>query len=101
MSVSLIIEEVDGKKLDQLIPIATQETFDKQWLPIVKNENLEWLLLFESGSLFTQEDIPYIIDELNKFSKALANNTPIEDRVQTLVSALNKLKGKKVSIYIG
>lgn len=106
MSVALIIENIDGKEISDYFPISTQESFKKIWIPICEQENYEWIPLFETGGTFTEEDLPYILFELNRFKEICHKSSfskvdDIISRLDLILSNLEKVKGKKITFFIG
>lgn len=106
MSVALLIEEVNGKEINEYVPVATQESYLNNWKPISDKSNFGWIPLFESGGTFTEDDLPFILEELHKFKLLCEKETSsefvtINTRVTLLISKLENLSGKKVVFTIG
>lgn len=104
MSVALLIEKIDGKEVKEYIPIATQQIFEDEWLPLCKENNLQWIPMFETGYPFITEDIPYLLEELFFLIKSIHNTKKdlhLKERVIMLTEKLTELQKHRVSIYIG
>jgi len=106
MSVALIIEKIDGQKVNEYIPISNQENFKKIWIPICEQEGYEWIPLFETGGTYTEDDLPYILNELYRFKQICHKNTSskvddIISRLDLILSSLERIKDKKVIFSIG
>lgn len=101
MSVALLIEH--GVNENEYLPIAGQRLFEDVWLPKCDALNLTWVPLFKTGVSCTQEELPFILDELtllkDHFSKSDENG--VYQRLIVLIEKLESLLGKEISFFIG
>jgi hypothetical protein len=105
MAIALYSYEEETLKRE-IIPISSQSYFNDTWMMLCKKLDLEWIPLFESGFEFHQEDIPFIIGELNRLyiqCRIDLNRTePILERIEWLLQALENLIASKIKkFYIG
>jgi hypothetical protein len=108
MAVGLLIEEINEQEVNDYTPIASEESFNKFWMPICIKEKFNWISMFSTGSSFEKEDIPFILAELKLFKTSIENPfklldgyMPILERVDILIQKLQELDNKSVKIFIG
>lgn len=105
MSVSLLIERVDGELVKRNVPVSTQAYFKSHWLPICEIYNLSYVPLFETGFSFTGVDIPSILGELLVIKTHLDNEDSAEEyfakRLNLLTNHLIEVKDREVEFFIG
>ena len=103
MSVSLLIEKVNGIEQNDSLPVSGQRSFVDDWLPLCSLYDLKWVPLFETGATFNQEDLPHILEELwlMKRHRSDVNNEHLQKRLEMLINKLETLKGQKTSFFIG
>ncbi len=66
MSVALLIHKAGHE--DEYQPVATEGTFLRYWLPVIRALELEWLPLFQGGAPLTREDLAPVLAELESFA---------------------------------
>ena len=72
MSIALIIEQVNGEKINREVPISAQAPFIDYWNPVILQENFVWLsLLLSPGFSLTEEDLPEVLNELRKLKQVV------------------------------
>lgn len=105
---AIALYKIEGKILKkEIIPISSQKYFKDIWLKFCVELNLKWVPLFESGAEFTQDDIPFILKELNdlfSFCKLHYTNQsePIIERLIVLLKKIAEFKTSQItSFYIG
>ena len=98
MSVSLLIEYDNPKKEARLVPIATEQVFEKYWQPACSKLGLQWVPLFQSGLPLRKSDkrndIPPIVDELTRLKQFLSNKAQRDipqDVAKQIVSRIDNL----------
>lgn len=75
MSVALLItKEKEGP--DELIPIATESAFTNLWMPVIRELDLEWMPLFQTGISLEDEDLPLVLKELEIFVNVAEKRMP-------------------------
>ncbi|MGB0639817.1 MAG: hypothetical protein ACPGTU_10820 [Myxococcota bacterium] len=103
MSVALLIERNGEENLST--PVATEAVFRRHWLPVCVELKLQWIPLFESGLPVSEQDRPWILDELQRFEMLVQQREPNSDiarRASTLADALHSINfNEGVSAYIG
>ena len=105
MSISLLVERVDGIDENKMVPISTEILFDNVLIPIINKYNLEWIPLFKFGSSFNNEDIDFIIGELDTVLDVLdisnESHKVVMSRFKVLKEELNNINCSDVEFYIG
>lgn len=91
MSVALLIK--DSSAESTLVPVATEDTYERLWQTGAKTLDLEWVPALQAGVDITGENRAAIIDELGKLRGWFETNHPSQVvRVDSLVSALAHLR---------
>jgi len=103
MSISLTIEKVEGKILNQNIPISGQQFFEENWLPACEQLQLKWLPLFKTGIPIDEQDLPFVFNELQSLKEHIStlNDDHYNNRLTVLIDKLQGLEDKKVLLFIG
>ncbi|MFB2769544.1 hypothetical protein ACE1AT_09670 [Pelatocladus sp. BLCC-F211] len=121
MSVSLFIKYANAEKSECLIPVSTEEIFREYWQPASSKLNLQWVPLFQTGIPLEKDDVPYVIEELEKlkqFFLEMSQADTLKDesderewsevreyitlRIQNLITELYKLEQEAfVEMYVG
>lgn len=110
MSLALIIEKVDGNEIGRELPISTNAVYTQYWEPVVTQEHLPWLaLLLSPGFAITEEELPEVLAEVRLLKAAVpryyspesAGYQHMEERLTRLITELEALAGKKVSLFFG
>jgi hypothetical protein len=108
MSIGLLISSEENDEVLDFSPMATQDTFVRVWLPICHELGLEFIPIFESGMLITEEVSDDVLRELKRLEDAVRhkdgspNYNNLLERIRTVTSKLLAYKGQKnVKIWIG
>ena len=110
MSVALFLKYGTPGREERLVPIATQQLFDKYWLPVSEEIGLQWIPIFRSGLPLNMEDIPFVTDELVRLREYMLQvaTIPLEvrehakERIDRLADELQTAqKDTDVHLYIG
>jgi hypothetical protein len=109
MSVALVIESINGQESDGYIPVSTQQTFVKYWIPICEKNNLKLLAYSKTGNSYNETHLPELIKEVEFFCGALneEKNIPedileyLRDRSSLLLQELKRLEGNTVEFFLG
>ena len=110
MSIALTIEKVDGKEIGREIPISTNQVYSQFWEPVVTQEGFLWLdLLLSPGFDLTEAELPEVIGEFRRLKQAVPRYyTPgstayqhMEERLSSVIEALEALVGRKVELSLG
>lgn len=108
MSIGLLLEYTVPAKESELIPIATEEAFQKYWQPGCTALHLRWIPLFSAGLPLQHEDVAFVLEELEGLKQWLSCHTAtglpqaVVLRLDHLVQALRKAQGDaQVTMYIG
>ena len=64
MAVGLLIEEINEQEVNDYTPIASEESFNKLWMPICIKEKFDWISMFLTGSSFEKEDVHFIFSRI-------------------------------------
>ena len=103
MSVALLIEMNGEENIS--IPVATEVVFRRYWLPVCIELDFKWIPLFESGLPVSEQDRPFILEELHRFELWVLEHDiqpEIAERAKLLASTLRSINfGPTVSTYIG
>lgn len=109
MSVSLLIsgKDIPEEKWEN-IPIASEESFKKLWLPLSKDLDLEYVPLFEIGLDIDAENLNDVIKEMKLLEEALKKaaktnesyTIPLE-RARNIINILPNLLQKYSHAFIG
>ncbi|MCL2387134.1 MAG: hypothetical protein FWC89_06235 [Defluviitaleaceae bacterium] len=98
MSVAAIIINPKDIAMDSpYIPLATENFFCEYWIPVINELELKWIACFQSGIDITRDDLPFILDELEKIKPWISENYPVEavvfmvSRIDHLVDALREI----------
>jgi hypothetical protein len=107
MSIALLIEYQDSNK-NELVPVATEESFKEYWLPAVSRLSLEWIPLFETGVPLAYEDIGDVCRELEMIitwmERSREPDVPaaVIYRARNLLEKLTILRARpECELYIG
>ncbi len=108
MSIGLLISSAENDEVLDFAPVATQDTFGRVWLPICLEVGLEFIPVFESGMLITEEVYDDVLQELNRLEETVRHKagSPVYDnlleRLHVMTEKLQNYKGKEnVKIWIG
>jgi hypothetical protein len=67
MSICAIITKPENEHEQQFnVPVATELFFQQYWAPAVNELGLQWVPAFSSGIDLLKEDLPAVLDELNR-----------------------------------
>lgn len=75
MSVSLQINYRDSNHQARLVPIATEQDFEKYWLPLCSKLDLEWISFFQSGLPLAKDNISLVVKELTSLKRFLSTTS--------------------------
>ncbi|MFC0331196.1 hypothetical protein ACFOLF_22515 [Paenibacillus sepulcri] len=86
MSISAFIPEPENE-FERFfnVPVATEAFFQECWEPAVKALGLQWVPVFSSGIDITKEDLPAVLDELERLKQWAEQELSGERRGQILV----------------
>jgi hypothetical protein len=109
MSVSLFIGYRDARREDRLVPIASEDIFQRHWQPISSELRLRWVPRFYSGWMLSNGDIPHILEELVRLQHHLTGGPAHAEisahmlaRISVLSRELNEvLRTLDADIFIG
>jgi hypothetical protein len=102
MSISLVIsnENIPEEKWENT-PIASEENFEKIWLPICEQLQLEYIPLFETGLDIDSGSLEEVMIELNHLKEELIKKKGINDTyIKSLERVNNLLKILPVAVKI-
>ena len=107
MSVALLLTHKDDRRT--MLPVATEEVFERYWVPSSEQLGLEYVPLFQTGVRVTRDDLPLISQELDQlrahFAAAYRDEVGegLLQRVDLLAGALAELQLARETpdIYIG
>jgi len=90
------------------VPVATQDTFKRHWVPGCEALGLKWVPLFETGIPLEVVDLPVVLQELRVLESWTQQHAPesgalIAERLARLISELSALVGSLdgVELFIG
>lgn len=98
MSVALFGLTINGNEDNTYIPVATEEVFNKTWLPAAREHRLQWISAFGAGHSYTKEDIPAILEELGRLGGIIEKVKGEEEvllRIKTLHDFFKKLESEE------
>lgn len=108
MSISLL---VSGKNIPEAdwknIPIATEDVFEKKWLPLSEQLNLKYIPLFQVGFSVDADTLPDVLNELNLLKNKITENSTkneisnLKERVENLIIFLPNFVKKYQTVFIG
>jgi len=101
MSVALFGLTINGNEDNTYIPVATEEVFNKTWLPAAREHHLQWINAFGAGHSYTREDIAGILDDLGRLSVIIEKIRGEEEvllRIKTLHDFLKKLESEEGAV---
>lgn len=101
MSVALFGLTINGNEDNTYIPVATEEVFNKIWLPAAREHQLQWISAFGAGHSYTREDIAGILEELGRLSGIIEKMKKEDEvllRIKTLHDFLKKLEHEEGTI---
>ncbi len=108
MSVSLLISGSDIPESEwKNIPVATENEFEKYWIPKSEELNLEYIPLFQFGIEVDSDSLSDILRELKLLKNTVINNSSNNDykklisRIDTLMTDLPEFVGKYRTVFIG
>ena len=109
MTVSLFMKtQRDGD--ERVVPISTERVFEDYWQPAARKLGLKWVPLFQTGLPLEQEDIPVVLEELEKLRTAFEKPSHVPaDTDEYVLGRLNLLieelkttvASSDLDIYIG
>ena len=105
MSIGLMIESVNGDRIEEYLPVSGEAFFEQFWLPICRDWDLKLVPQFQTGRSFDHTDLPLLLAELQKVKNAV-NSSQDESahllrRVNLLIERLSALEGKEARFFIG
>jgi len=101
MSVALFGLTINGSEDNTYIPVATEEVFNKTWLPAAREHQLQWIRAFGAGHSFTREDIAGILEDLGRLSgiiEKMKNEDEVLLRIKALHDFLKKLEREEGAV---
>lgn len=106
MSILLMVRPKGSPKPSSTTPIATEEVFEKEWLPGIVALGSQWLPVFQVGVDLELSDLPVVIAELLELRNWFVvtnSRSGVIDRVDLLLSELNSLmdEASDADIFIG
>jgi uncharacterized protein (UPF0335 family) len=108
MSVSLLVKtSKGGSESDYLIPIATQEVFRLWWKTAAESLGLYWVPLFESGTTVARDDLPEVINELERLRQWCLLREDLRkliiERINRLIDELEQIakSNDEIEVFIG
>ena len=105
MSIGLMIESVNGDRIEEYLPVSGEAFFEQFWLPICRDWDLKLVPQFQTGRSFDHTDLPLLLAELQKVKNAV-NSSQDESahllrRINLLIERLSGLEGKEAHFFIG
>jgi hypothetical protein len=102
MSISLVISNANiPEEKWENTPIASEENFEKIWLPICEQLQLEYIPLFETGLDIDSGSLEEVMIELNHLKEELIKKKGINDTyIKSLERVNNLLKILPVAVKI-
>ena len=92
----------------RIVPVATQDIFQRYWLPGSEALGLQWVPLFETGIPLGKDDVPDVLQELRALDDWTRVHAPetaavIGVRLEGLIAELSGLVGtlEQVEVFIG
>lgn len=76
MSVVLILNYPGSPEKSRQVPVAAERAFETYWLPASRLLGLNWVPAFQGGFAVQSEDIPEILEELERLRQFLASEPP-------------------------
>ncbi|MDP2316560.1 MAG: hypothetical protein Q8P41_26945 [Pseudomonadota bacterium] len=109
MSVAALFEGPAAEAIGcEYIPVATEAVFEELWVPACGTLGLRWVPCFQSGIPITSEDLPDVIDELDRLRCWVADHAEVDtrqwwlDRIDRLRSALHRVRDvAEPDVWIG
>ncbi len=108
MSVSL---QISGKNIPESewenIPVATESVFEKYWLPLSEDLNLEYVPLFQYGIEIGSDTLNEVLQELKLIKNEVMNKQTdinyknLSERIDNLIKTLPIYLKKYQTVYIG
>lgn len=92
MSISLFISYHDPRREDRLIPIASDDTFQRYWRPTCRTLGLRWVSRFQSGWTLTALDLPPILEELRLLRQHLPESDLPAEPLHHLLARISVLR---------
>ena len=116
MAISLLVTHPDTGREDELVPVATQDVFNRYWLPAARQLDLKWVPSFQPSLDLEHEELatvlPDLLEELGQLRRLMAVEPPsyvpreqaraIAARIDGLSAALERaLRDPDAEIDIG
>lgn len=112
MSISMIVLEPKSREYSQInIPLATDDVFNRIWLPGAEKTDARWLSLFRSGIDIDADDFVDVSQELIALREWIKSHKLDNDeknqvisRIDLLICELGRLSsesGGKIKVFIG
>lgn len=109
MSISLFIQSIDGKTVNQEIPVASQQMYRSYWYRISSENNLPILQHGEEGHSYDEKHLADLIQEVKTF--VALTQVPgaipsehmdyITTRSARILDELKQLEGHRVNFFLG
>jgi hypothetical protein len=105
MSVAILIEFKEPARQELYIPVATQGAYSSEWVPAAEALGLTWLPLFLEGTTVSVDDLPTIMEELQRL-RALLGGDPAKaatvDRIDFILGRLRSIDSNAIAgIFVG
>jgi hypothetical protein len=102
MSHSILIKYRPGIPTKEL-PLATNNSYQEEWLPIIDELKLDILKQAIYGINISKDELPELKTELNKILQFLGGrNSTMSERISFLISAIANINPQDIyGIYVG
>ena len=108
MSVSAFIPDpVNKEELGFNVPVASEAFFKSYWEPAAEELGLQWVPIFSTGIDVSLEDLPDVLDELNRLKQWASRRGGVEmeqmlSRLDLLITQLPQAYRREGAVvYIG
>jgi hypothetical protein len=105
MSVAILIEFKDPAREELYVPLATQGVYSSEWLPMARELGLYWVPLFLTGISVSVEDLPVVVQELERLRSGLVGapgKSPIVQRLDFVLERLRAVDSQEIAeLFIG
>jgi len=105
MSVALLVPELEGSP-ERIVPIATDELYSREWMPVADRLGLTWLKRFHLGVSVGRADLDEAIGEFLSAGRTFAADGKhhLGERASVVVETLRDLARTdtpNLSVFIG
>ncbi len=105
MSVAILIEFKASGRKDLYLPVATEGAYGTEWVAPSRRLGLHWLPHFQAGAAVAPEELPAVIEEIQRLRAELQEDpqkAATVERIDFLLESLGEVRIEEIAqVFIG